>query len=83
MSMDDFKKWTECLYQSVVGSDKMAGVDRIYMPGELEKLVQEERVRSGIPYVEAEIEALNEEAKRVGSYEIMVTGWEEQTNPKN
>lgn len=83
MSMDEFKERMDYLYQRVVGSDKMAGVDCIYMPGELEQLIQEERIRSGIPYVEAEIEALNEEAKRVGSSEIMVTGWEEQTNPKN
>ncbi|THZ67860.1 Malate/L-lactate dehydrogenase [Aureobasidium pullulans] len=77
MSMEDFKERIEYLYQRVVGSDKMAGVDRIYMPGELEQLVHEERSRSGIPYVEAEIEALNEEARRVGSREIKVTGWEE------
>ncbi|TIA47730.1 Malate/L-lactate dehydrogenase [Aureobasidium pullulans] len=77
MSMEDFKERMEYLYQRVVGSDKMAGVDRIYMPGELEQLVHEERSRSGIPYVEAEIEALNEEARRVGSREIKVTGWEE------
>ncbi|THW21555.1 Malate/L-lactate dehydrogenase [Aureobasidium pullulans] len=77
MSMEDFKERMEYLYQRVVGSHKMAGVDRIYMPGELEQLVHEERSRSGIPYVEAEIEALNEEARRVGSREIKVTGWEE------
>lgn len=52
----------------------MAGVDRIFMPGEL---VREERARSGIPYVEAEIEALSEEGKRAGSYEMKVTSWEE------
>jgi LDH2 family malate/lactate/ureidoglycolate dehydrogenase len=73
----------EYLYQRVVGSDKMAGVDRIYMPEELEQLVQVERARSGIPYVEAEIEALNEEAKRAGSYEIKVTSWEEQAKISN
>ncbi|KAI4719180.1 Malate/L-lactate dehydrogenase [Aureobasidium sp. EXF-10727] len=78
MSMEEFKERMEYLYQRVVGSDKMAGVNRIYMPGELEQLTQEERTRSGIPYVEAEIEALNEEAKKVGSYEIKVSGWEEQ-----
>lgn len=77
MSMEDFKERMEYLYQRIVGSDKMAGVDRIYMPGELEQLVHEERSRSGIPHVEAEIEALNEEARRVGSREIKVTGWEE------
>ncbi|KAG9673153.1 Malate/L-lactate dehydrogenase, partial [Aureobasidium melanogenum] len=78
MSMEEFKERMEYLYQRVVNSDKMAGVDRIYMPGELEQLTQEERARSGIPYVEAEIQALNEEARRVGSYEIKVSNWEQQ-----
>jgi LDH2 family malate/lactate/ureidoglycolate dehydrogenase len=83
MSMDEFRERMEYLYQRVVGSEKMAGVDRIYMPGELEQSVQEERARSGIPYVEAEIEALNEEAKRVGSYEIKVASWEEPTRSRD
>jgi LDH2 family malate/lactate/ureidoglycolate dehydrogenase len=66
-----------------VAAYKMAGVNRIYMPGKLEQLIQEERVRWVILYVEAEIEALNEEAKRIGSYDIMVTDREEQTESKN
>ncbi|KAI4759186.1 hypothetical protein E4T52_08567 [Aureobasidium sp. EXF-3400] len=80
---DEFKERMEYLNQRVVGSYEMAGVNRIYMPGKSEQLIQEERVRSAILYVEAEIEALNEEAKRIGSYEIMVTDWEEQTESKN
>lgn len=83
MSMEEFKGRMEYLYQRVVDSDKMAGVDRIYMPGELEQLTQEERTRSGIPYVEAEIQALNEEARQVGSYEIKVSNWEEQGRRKD
>ncbi|KAI4755221.1 Malate/L-lactate dehydrogenase [Aureobasidium sp. EXF-3400] len=83
MSMEEFKERMEYLYQRVVNSDKMAGVDRIYMPGELEQLTQEERARSGIPYVEAEIQALNEEARRVGSYEIKVSDWEQQGRCKD
>ncbi|KAG9681921.1 Malate/L-lactate dehydrogenase, partial [Aureobasidium melanogenum] len=83
MSMEDFKDRMEYLYQRVVGSDKMAGVDRIYMPGELEQLTQQERARSGIPYVEAEIEALNEEARRVGSHEINVSDWEQKGEREN
>ena len=62
----------EYLYERVVGSDKMAGVERIYFPGEIEQLVHEERLRTGIPYVEAEIEALNKEAVLVGSLKIEV-----------
>jgi LDH2 family malate/lactate/ureidoglycolate dehydrogenase len=59
-----------------VSSDKMAGVDRIYFPGEIEQLMQKERISTGIPYVEAEIAALNEEAKKVGAPEIVVSSWE-------
>jgi LDH2 family malate/lactate/ureidoglycolate dehydrogenase len=65
MSLDDFRNRIEYLYQRVVGSDKAAGVDRIYFPGELEQLAQQERERNGIPIVQAELDALNEEAKRI------------------
>lgn len=66
MSLDDFRDRMEYLYQRVVGSDKAAGVDRIYFPGEIEQLTQEEREKTGIPFVQAEIDALNEEAGKVG-----------------
>ncbi|KAI5206535.1 hypothetical protein AUEXF2481DRAFT_69967 [Aureobasidium subglaciale EXF-2481] len=71
LSSDDFKQRMEYLYNRVVGSEKMAGVDRIYFPGEIEQLMEAERRESGIPYVEAEIEALNEEARRVGAPELV------------
>ncbi|KAK5007157.1 hypothetical protein LTR28_005622 [Elasticomyces elasticus] len=72
MSLEDFKQRMDYLYQRVVGSDKMAGIDRIYFPGEIEQLTQEERLQSGIPYVEAEIDALNKEAEMVGADRIVV-----------
>lgn len=65
MSLDDFRDRMQHLYERVVGSDKAAGVDRIYFPGELEQLTQEKREKTGIPLVQAEIDALNAEAKRV------------------
>ncbi|KAG7054784.1 alcohol dehydrogenase [Colletotrichum scovillei] len=67
MSLDDFRERMDYLYQRVVGSDKAAGVDRIYFPGEIEQLQQQEREKTGIPLVQAEIDALNEEATRVGA----------------
>ncbi|KAL2008543.1 hypothetical protein VTN00DRAFT_6737 [Thermoascus crustaceus] len=73
MSMEEFKERMDYLYRRVIDSDKMAGVDRIYYPGEIEQLAQEERLKTGIPYVEAEIEALNKEAKRVGVDPIIVS----------
>jgi LDH2 family malate/lactate/ureidoglycolate dehydrogenase len=73
MSLEDFKARMDYLYRRVVDSEKMAGVDRIYYPGEIEQLMQEERLKTGIPYVEAEIEALNREAERVGAEKIVVS----------
>ncbi|TEA13427.1 putative oxidoreductase YjmC [Colletotrichum sidae] len=67
MSLDDFRERMEYLYQRVVGSEKAAGVDRIYFPGEIEILNQKEREKTGIPLVQAEIDALNAEAERVGA----------------
>jgi LDH2 family malate/lactate/ureidoglycolate dehydrogenase len=72
MSLDEFRDRMQYLYQRVVDSDKAAGVERIYFPGEIEQLTEEERLKTGIPYVEAEIQALNEEASRVGAGEITV-----------
>ncbi|KAB8416396.1 hypothetical protein FH972_024915 [Carpinus fangiana] len=66
MSLDEFKGRMDHLYRTVVGSQKADGVDRIYYPGEMEILREEERRRDGIPFVQAEIEALNVEAEKVG-----------------
>lgn len=66
MSLQEFRDRMQYLYDKVVGADKAAGVDRIYFPGELEQLQQKEREATGIPLVQAEIDALNAEAARVG-----------------
>jgi LDH2 family malate/lactate/ureidoglycolate dehydrogenase len=73
LSLDEFKERMDYLYQRVVQSDRMAGVDRIYFPGEIEILTQKERSKSGIPYVKAEIEALNKEADAVGVQHIVIS----------
>jgi LDH2 family malate/lactate/ureidoglycolate dehydrogenase len=73
MSLEDFKARMDYLYQRVVESDKMAGVDRIYFPGEIEQLTQEERESNGIPYVQAEIDSLNKEAHLVGVSAIITS----------
>lgn len=52
------------LYQRLVGAEKSPTVDRIYFPGEIEQL--EERRKTGIPFVQAEIDTLNKEAESVG-----------------
>ncbi|KAK4133750.1 Malate/L-lactate dehydrogenase [Trichocladium antarcticum] len=66
VSLDDFRQRMDVLYQRVVGSDKMAGVDRIYFPGEIEQLTERRRRKDGIPFVQSEIDALNTEAKKLG-----------------
>jgi len=66
MSLDEFRGRMQYLYERVVGAEKADGVDRIYFPGELEQLQQKEREKTGIPLVQAEVDALNAEADRVG-----------------
>lgn len=66
MSIEEFKERMDYLYQRVTGSDRAAGVGRIYYPGEIELDMKDERLRKGIPLVMAEIDALNDEATRVG-----------------
>jgi LDH2 family malate/lactate/ureidoglycolate dehydrogenase len=65
MSIEEFKKRMDYLYERVRNSDHMAGIDRIYFPGELEILMKEQRLKDGIPLVQAEVEALNKEAEQV------------------
>jgi LDH2 family malate/lactate/ureidoglycolate dehydrogenase len=73
MSVDHFKERMDYLYERVVGSDKMAGVERIYYPGEMEDLNKEKRLREGIPLVAAEMQALNKEAAQVGTAPLYTT----------
>ncbi|EMD85931.1 hypothetical protein COCC4DRAFT_43013 [Bipolaris maydis ATCC 48331] len=72
MSLQEFRDRMQYLYDKVVGADKAAGVERIYFPGELEQLQQKEREATGIPLVQAEIDALNGEASRVGVRSLQV-----------
>jgi LDH2 family malate/lactate/ureidoglycolate dehydrogenase len=74
MSLDDFRDRMQYLHTRVIESEKMDGVDRIYFPGELEQITEESRQQSGIPYVQAEVDALNEEADRVGTAHIRILG---------
>lgn len=77
VSAAEFRERLEYLYQRVVGSEKMAGVDRIFFPGEIELLNQKDREANGIPLVQAEIEALNEEARAVDASLLEVDRWED------
>ncbi|KAA8644096.1 hypothetical protein EYZ11_008919 [Aspergillus tanneri] len=73
MGLEEFKERMDYLYQRVVRSEKMAGVDRIYYPGEIEQITHEERLKTGIPYVQAEVDALNREADKVGAEHIVIS----------
>ncbi|KAK7956606.1 uncharacterized protein PG986_005828 [Apiospora aurea] len=74
MPLADFRARMRHLYDRVVKeSEPAAGVDRVYFPGEIEQRTERERRRAGIPYVEAEVRALNEEAQRVGAEAIRVS----------
>ncbi|KAK3682069.1 Malate/L-lactate dehydrogenase [Podospora appendiculata] len=66
LSLQDFRDRMDILYQRVVCSDKMHGVERIYFPGEIEQLTEETRLKDGIPYVQDEIDVLNAEADKLG-----------------
>jgi LDH2 family malate/lactate/ureidoglycolate dehydrogenase len=70
MGLEEFKMRMDYLYNRVISSDRMDGIDRIYFPGELEQLMKERRLESGIPLVQAEVEALNKEAGLVGASNI-------------
>ncbi|KAJ5407282.1 hypothetical protein N7465_008566 [Penicillium sp. CMV-2018d] len=62
MTIEEFKGRMDYLYQRVIDSEKMAGVDRIYFPGEIEMITEEKRLAEGIPFATAEIDSLNKEA---------------------
>jgi LDH2 family malate/lactate/ureidoglycolate dehydrogenase len=73
IDLEQFKARMDYLYQRVVSCERAAGVARIYFPGEIEQITQEERSRNGIPYTEAEIASLNEEARRVDAEELEIS----------
>jgi LDH2 family malate/lactate/ureidoglycolate dehydrogenase len=62
MTMDEFRERMDYLYKRVTESEKAAGVDRIYFPGEIEQVMEERRISEGIPLAEAEFASLNKEA---------------------
>jgi LDH2 family malate/lactate/ureidoglycolate dehydrogenase len=72
MSLAEFKERMGVLYEKVIGSEKMRGVERIYFPGEIELDLCEERLRSGIPFTQNEIDVLNNESDKVGCPRIKV-----------
>ena len=74
MSLDDFRERLQHLYDKITQSEKMPSTDRIYFPGEIELLTEAERSKTGIPLVQAEIDALNAEAEKVGAKPLATIG---------
>lgn len=72
MTMDEFKERMDYLYKRVTESEKMAGVDQIYFPGELEMITEEKRLAEGIPFADAEIASLNKEADLVKAQHLKI-----------
>lgn len=72
MGLEEFKARMDELYGRVVGCAKSDGVNRVFYPGEIEILEETRRRELGIPYTIGEIEALNEEAERVGAGKLAV-----------
>lgn len=70
MDLKEFRDRMQVLYDKVHDSSKMAGVDRIYLPGEMEQLTEQQRKRDGIPFKLGEIDSLNTEARRASSQEL-------------
>lgn len=72
MGLEEFKERMDYLYQRVVSSERAAGVERIYYPGELEQIAEEDRRKNGIPYTAGELESLNAEAESVGAPKLVL-----------
>lgn len=73
MDLEEFRSRMEHLYQKVVTSEKMPGVDRIYFPGEIELLNKEKRMKEGVPFTEVEIKNMNKEAELAGVEKMKYT----------
>ncbi|KAH8817080.1 Malate/L-lactate dehydrogenase [Xylogone sp. PMI_703] len=58
-SRDELLARMDTLMERVRGCEKAVGFDRIYTPGEIERDMEIERRREGIPYTRGEIDSLN------------------------
>ncbi|TKA32913.1 hypothetical protein B0A50_01139 [Salinomyces thailandicus] len=74
MSGEEFRGRMGVSYERVTGGERAQGVERIFYPGEREEVVRGEREREGIPFVEAEVRALDAEAEMVGVEGLKISG---------
>ncbi|RHZ56578.1 Ldh family oxidoreductase [Aspergillus thermomutatus] len=73
MPWEEYCKRADHLYRTVVDSEPLDGVERIYYPGEREQLTYEERLRSGVPLTRMDIDKLNTYADAVGVERLVVS----------
>ncbi|MDI3534579.1 MAG: hypothetical protein PWQ82_944 [Thermosediminibacterales bacterium] len=66
MSLETFKHRMDSMIQRIRNSKKAEGVDRIYMPGEIEYLKSKELIEKGITVNEKVIKELNDLAENLG-----------------
>ena len=64
--LDVFKGYMDTLINDVRSGERAEGVDRIYVPGEIEHLRMDERLREGIPLDGAVIDELEKLGAEVG-----------------
>jgi LDH2 family malate/lactate/ureidoglycolate dehydrogenase len=63
---DDFRNRADDFVRALREAEPAAGVDRVYLPGEREWLLSEERRRSGLPMARTTLAALDAVAKELG-----------------
>ncbi|KAL2858532.1 Malate/L-lactate dehydrogenase [Aspergillus pseudoustus] len=64
--LEELRGRMDTLLERVRGSERAAGVERIYTSGEIEAEVEAKRRQEGIPYSRGEIDALNALAESAG-----------------
>ena len=61
-----FRDAVDAQIRAIRASRAQPGVERVYLPGEIEWLCKEERLRNGIPLHHAQLDALAHEGKELG-----------------
>lgn len=65
-SMDEYYERMATVMRTVRESEKAAGVDRIYTPGEIEFIKEKENREKGVAFTKGEVEALHQTAAEWG-----------------
>jgi len=64
--LDEYKTRMELLIKELKGSKLLEGVERIYVPGEIEYEKRDKRLREGIPFPPATLDRLEQFGKEMG-----------------